>query len=183
MTLNVGQNSGSGRQNDDIEVEIRTAVELGLPASIAVLTDLVRIPSVSWDAFDPSHVAKSAEAVAELFRATELFERVSVTTATPEGGIAGQPAVLATRPAKNGRPTVLLYAHHDVQPPGDDADWESLPFEPTIRGDRLYGRGASDDKAGVVSHLAAVRALSSAIGDDDLDLGLVVFIEGEEEFG
>jgi len=90
--------------------------------------------------------------------------------------------VLATRAARNGRPTVLLYAHHDVQPPGNDDDWDSLPYEPTVRGDRLYGRGSADDKAGVVSHVAAIRALVETVGPD-FNLGLVVFIEGEEEFG
>jgi acetylornithine deacetylase/succinyl-diaminopimelate desuccinylase-like protein len=183
MTLNAGQNSGEKPSIEAIEAEVRATVELNLPTAIADLTDLVRIPSVSWDAFDRAHVAESAEAVATLFRGTGVFDSVSVATATPEGGSEGQPAVLATRAAKNGRPTVLLYAHHDVQPPGKDEDWASAPFEPTIRGDRLYGRGASDDKAGVVSHLAAVRALAAAIGPEALDLGLVVFIEGEEEFG
>src|SRR5690606_12548870 len=87
-----------------------------------------------------------------------------------------------TRRAKNGRPTVMLYAHHDVQPPGKDEDWDSQPFEPTVRGDRIYGRGAADDKAGVMAHIASLRALTEAIGDD-FDLGLALFIEGEEEFG
>ena len=166
----------------DRETAIAEAVRLALPASIADLTDLVRIPSVSWSAFDPAHVAASADAVAALFRATGVFDAVDILNSTTSTGENGQPAVLATRAAKNGRPTVLLYAHHDVQPPGQDADWQSPPFEPTIRGDRLYGRGAADDKAGVVSHLAAVRALHEVAGDD-FDLGLVVFIEGEEEFG
>jgi acetylornithine deacetylase/succinyl-diaminopimelate desuccinylase-like protein len=76
----------------------------------------------------------------------------------------------------------MLYAHHDVQPPGNDADWDSLPFEPTVRGDRLYGRGAADDKAGVITHVAAIRALIASLGPD-FDLGIVMFIEGEEEFG
>ena len=77
---------------------------------------------------------------------------------------------------------MLLYAHHDVQPPGDDEEWESAPFEPTVRGDRLYGRGAADDKAGVMAHVASIRALVEAYGTD-FDLGLAIFIEGEEEFG
>ncbi|WP_291050602.1 dipeptidase [Herbiconiux sp.] len=170
------------------ENALAEAVELALPASIADLTDLVRIPSVSWAAFDPAHVLQSAEAVAELFRGTGVFDEVQIKRASTgsasstEQGELGQPAVLARRAAKNGRPTVLLYAHHDVQPPGAEADWESPAFEPTVRGDRLYARGAADDKAGVISHLAAIRALQQIAGAD-FDLGIVAFIEGEEEFG
>ncbi|MBD8609049.1 dipeptidase [Frigoribacterium sp. CFBP 13729] len=163
--------------------ELAEAVQGGFPAAVADLGGLVRIPSVSWDAFDPAHVAASAEAVAELVRGTGLFETVQVSRA-PIGdtGALGQSAVLARRPARDGKPTVLLYAHHDVQPQGDDADWDSPPFEPTVKGDRLYGRGASDDKAGVMTHVAALRAVREVLGDD-LGVGVAVFIEGEEEFG
>lgn len=164
---------------------LRAAVEAGFPATVADLADLVRIPSVSWSAFDPEHVARSAEAVAGLVEGLGVFEVVDVRrarVASEEGAALGQPAVVARRAARNGRPTVLLYAHHDVQPPGHDADWDSPPFEPTLRGDRLYARGAADDKAGVMAHVAAIRALVEVVGDD-LDLGIALFIEGEEEFG
>lgn len=164
---------------------LRAAVEAGFPATVADLTRLVRIPSVSWSAFDPEHVARSAEAVAELVEGLGVFEVVDIRRArvgSDDGAALGQPAVVARRAARNGRPTVLLYAHHDVQPPGQDDDWESPPFEPTLRGDRLYARGAADDKAGVMAHVAAIRALVDVVGDD-LDLGIALFIEGEEEFG
>ncbi|GAA3744498.1 dipeptidase [Leifsonia bigeumensis] len=159
------------------------AVGAGLPSAIADLCDLVRIPSVSWAAFDPANVRRSAEAVVELVNDLGVFESVRISQAkigSTEN--FGQPAILATRAARNGRPTIVLYAHHDVQPPGKDEDWESPPFEPTVRGDRLYGRGAADDKAGVMAHIAAIRALVEAEGPD-FDLGLVLFFEGEEEFG
>ncbi|TIH34440.1 dipeptidase [Subtercola vilae] len=182
MTEQEGTSVQKHSLSSEREAGIRSSVAAGLPVAVADLSDLVRIPSVSWDGFDASAVAQSAEAVAALFEATGVFDAVSVKRANTETGEAGQPAVLATRTARNGKPTVLLYAHHDVQPPGNDADWNSPPFEPTVRGDRLYGRGAADDKAGVVSHVAAVRALAESYGDD-LELGLVVFIEGEEEFG
>jgi len=142
-----------------------------LPSVRADLEALVRIPSVSAL---PAHVAdvqRSAEATAALF-AAEGFE---VELLTVEGGA---PAVVARKPAPEGRPTVLLYAHHDVQPTGDPAGWSSPPFEPTERGERLFGRGAADDKAGIAAHLAAVRAHG-----DDLPVGVTVFVEGEEEIG
>ena len=153
------------------------------PSALADLGALVRIPSIAFPGFDPANVQRSAEAVAELVRGTGLFETVDIRRAAiPETAEAGQPAVLATRAARNGRPTILLYAHHDVQPVGDEALWESPPFEPTIRGGRLYGRGAADDKAGIMAHVAALRALTEAVGPD-FDLGVVLFFEGEEEAG
>jgi len=169
--------------NERILPALSDAVDAGLPTAIADLSRLVRIPSVAWEGFDFAHVDASAAAVKALFDDTGVFELVELRRAPQgDGGPLGQPAVLATRAARNGRPTVLLYAHHDVQPPGNDDDWDSLPYEPTVRGDRLYGRGSADDKAGVVSHVAAIRALVETVGPD-FNLGLVVFIEGEEEFG
>jgi acetylornithine deacetylase/succinyl-diaminopimelate desuccinylase-like protein len=161
---------------------LREAVQGGLPAAIADLGDLVRIPSVSWDGFDPAQVVASAAAAKALLEQLGVFDSVSIAAAAIDESRTGQPAVLATRAARNGRPTILLYAHHDVQPPGQDADWQSAPFEPTVRGDRLYGRGAADDKAGVMAHVAAIRAFVEVVGTD-FDLGLVAFFEGEEEFG
>ena len=153
-----------------------------MPVAISDLGHLVRIPSVSWDGFDPQHVVSSATAAKELLEALGVFDSVELSRAPIDAERTGQPAVLATRKAKNGKPTILLYAHHDVQPPGNSDDWQSDPFEPTVRGDRLYGRGAADDKAGVMAHVAAIRAFVDTVGTD-FDLGLVAFFEGEEEFG
>ena len=162
---------------------VRDAALAAVPAALADLGAVVRIPSIAFPGFDRAEVERSAAAVKELLDDLGIFESVAIRTAViPETGIEGMPAVIATRPARAGRPTILLYAHHDVQPVGDEALWESAPFEPTVRGGRLYGRGAADDKAGVMAHVGALRALVDALGTD-FDLGVNLFIEGEEEAG
>ncbi|MET0736052.1 MAG: dipeptidase [Microbacterium sp.] len=162
---------------------VRDAAAAGIPSALADLGTLVRIPSIAFPGFDPAEVRRSAEAVAALAEGLGIFETVEIRDAAIPGTTErGMPAVLATRAARNGRPTILLYAHHDVQPVGDETLWESPPFEPTVRGGRLYGRGAADDKAGVMAHIGALRALTEALGPD-FDLGVALFIEGEEEAG
>ncbi|WP_045279973.1 dipeptidase [Microbacterium oxydans] len=159
------------------------SVATGIPAALSDLGHLVRIPGMAWPAFDQTQLERSADAVAALAKDTGVFDEVQVLRAAiPGTDEYGQPAVLATRAARNGKPTILLYAHHDVQPPGDDALWETPPFEPTVRDGRLYGRGAADDKAGIMAHIASIRAVSEVLGDD-LELGIAMFIEGEEEYG
>ncbi len=167
----------------DLEAAVAAAVSSGIPSALADLGALVRIPGIAWPAFDQTQLERSAAAVAELAEGTGVFDSVRVLRAAiPGTDEQGQPAVLATRAARNGRPTILLYAHHDVQPPGADELWETPPFEPTVRDGRLYGRGAADDKAGIMAHIASIRAVADALGDD-LDLGIAMFIEGEEEYG
>ena len=154
-----------------------------MPQAVAELTGLVAIPSVSWPAFDPSQMWRSAEMISALASASGVFDEVAVYTAEiPGAGDRGQPAVLASRAPRLGQRRVLLYAHHDVQPAGDEALWATPPFEATERDGRLYGRGTGDDKAGVVAHLAALRAVHQVVGDD-LGFGVTLFVEGEEEYG
>lgn len=167
----------------DTPTPIEEAASGQITAAVADLGALVRIPGIAWPAFDQENLVRSAEAVAALAESTGVFDEVRVLRAAiPGTDEVGQPAVLATRAARGDAPTVLLYAHHDVQPPGDEALWESPPFEPTVRDGRLYGRGAADDKAGIMTHIAALRALHAVHGDD-LDLGVALFVEGEEEYG
>jgi acetylornithine deacetylase/succinyl-diaminopimelate desuccinylase-like protein len=158
------------------------AVKNLFPEALEILKDLVRIPGIAWEAFDASQLDKSAEAVKSLFEELGVFDKVEILRAGYGDSQLGAPAIVATRKAKNSRPTILLYAHHDVQPPGDDSLWESTPFEPEIRNGRMYGRGAADDKAGIIAHYASVKLLAEIAGSD-FDLGLAIFIEGEEEAG
>jgi acetylornithine deacetylase/succinyl-diaminopimelate desuccinylase-like protein len=153
-------------------IDIRSRVAEVLPGIRRDLEDLVRIESVSADPARAGEVQRSAEAVAELFRA-ENFDSVDIVSA--EGGA---PAVIAHKAGPAGAPTVLLYAHHDVQPENDHAEWDSPPFEPTERDGRLFARGAADDKAGIAAHLGALRVYG-----DDLPVSVTMFIEGEEEVG
>jgi acetylornithine deacetylase/succinyl-diaminopimelate desuccinylase-like protein len=141
-----------------------------MPALLDDLGDLVRIQSVSADPARLAEVEKSAVKTAELFRGA------GVETEIVRAYDGAPPAVVGERTGPAGAPVVLLYAHHDVQPENDPADWDSAPFEPVVRDGRLYGRGAADDKAGIAAHLGAIRALG-----DDLPVTVRIFIEGEEE--
>jgi cysteinylglycine-S-conjugate dipeptidase len=150
--------------------DLKTRVHDLVPGLIGDLEDLVRIQSVSADPARRAEVEQSARHTARLLAA----EGVAAEVVRAYDG--APPAVIGERTGPEGAPVVLLYAHHDVQPENDPADWDSPPFEPTRRGDRLYGRGAADDKAGIAVHVGALRALG-----DDLPVTVRFFIEGEEE--
>jgi len=154
---------------------LRAAVAEQLPQALADLAALVAIPGISADPSRSGDLSRSAEAVAELFGGLGVGH-VEVCSAA-----GGAPAVLARLPGPAGTRTVLLYAHHDVQPTGNRAAWTTDPFTATERDGRLYGRGTADDKAGIAVHLAALRALLAV--DGELPVGISVFIEGEEESG
>ena len=152
--------------------QLRDAVRREMPRARADLEDLVRVPTLSAD---PAHAADVAEAVQRAAALAGEAGAADVRTVQVDGG---QPALVATWPAPEGAKTVLLYAHLDVQPTGPAEQWTSPPFTPTERDGRLYGRGAADDKAGAVMHLAVLRAFGGAP-----PVGVVLFLEGEEEIG
>ena len=152
--------------------DLKAAVDDLLPSLRTDLEALVRIPSVSAPDFDAAEVRRSAEKTAEILRHAgyqdvRLLDHADAHPAV-FGEVAGPP----------GAPTVLLYAHHDVQPPGENDGWDTAPFEPVERDGRLFARGASDDKCGVVAHAATLQAFAGKP-----PVGLKVFIEGEEEIG
>jgi len=165
----------------------------------ALLQELVAIPTISSDPSRRPDITRSAERIA-----AELVSRNFAVTIAEDGGAL--PTVIATRgisqwiesarvssaagassaaeatTSGSGSahvPTVLLYSHHDVQPTGDPAAWSSDPFTPTRRGTVVFGRGAGDNTAGIVAHLAAI----DAIADMQDPPGIVVVVDGGEEIG
>jgi acetylornithine deacetylase/succinyl-diaminopimelate desuccinylase-like protein len=139
------------------------------------LEQLVRIPSISAPGHASEPLGTCADLVAELARKAGL-EHVELIDAS------GGPAyVYADWLHAAGRPTMLLYAHYDVQPPGRLEDWTVPPFEPQVRAGRLFGRGTADDKAGILVHLSAIEAWLR--GADELPINVRLLIEGEEENG
>jgi acetylornithine deacetylase/succinyl-diaminopimelate desuccinylase-like protein len=150
------------------------AVRQAMPAVRADLERLVRIPSIAFEGFPQQPVREAADATATILAAAGL------------GGVRlldvpdSPPAVYGELPGPPGAPTVLLYAHYDIQPAGPEDAWSSPPFEPTERGGRLYGRGAADDKSGIAMHSATLRALTAG---DAPAVAIKVVVEGEEETG
>lgn len=157
-------------------IDVAAAVTSRFPEHLTALESLVRIPSVSAAGHDPVHVRASAEATAQLLRDTGLNDVALLEIEGAHPYVTGQWA-----DAGPDAPTVLLYAHHDVQPVGTPQRWNSEPFVPTTRDGRMYGRGASDDKSGIIAHVAAIRAWLDARGS--IPVNVKVIIEGEEEIG
>ena len=142
-----------------------------MPDVLDRLDALVRIPSIAFPGFDAEPVHAMGRAVVELFEAAGAD---GVRLLDVPGGY---PCVYADLPGPEGAPTVLLYAHYDVQPAPASQGWSSEPFEPTRKDDgRIYGRGAADDKSGLVIHYGTLRLLGP-----DRPCRVKILIEGEEE--
>jgi acetylornithine deacetylase/succinyl-diaminopimelate desuccinylase-like protein len=154
--------------------DLRRRVGADMPRTIDELSRLVAIPSIGHPGYDPANVRASAELTRDLLVASGVHGARLIEL---DGG---HPAVFGHIPGPAGAPTLLLYAHHDVQPEGDPSAWTTPPFAPETRDGRLYGRGAADDKSGVAVHCAALRALGAADGAA-LPVTVKVLVEGEEE--
>ena len=138
---------------------------------IKLLSEMVEIKSISSDKNHRDDVDASAQFVQNLFSDLGLNTQVIKVA-------GGMPAVVAHTEIDPSKKTVLLYAHHDVQPVGDLELWNTEPFNPVVKEGRLYGRGSGDNKAGVVVHYNVVKKLL-----EDLPVNIRIFIEGEEEIG
>lgn len=156
---------------------VRTHIEQHRTAFLDDLAEWLRIPSVSAQPDHAADVRRSADWLAAKLKETG-FPTTEVWQ-TP-----GAPAVFAEWPADDPEaPTVLVYGHHDVQPAAREDGWDSDPFEPVVRENRLYARGAADDKGQVFFHTLGVRAHLAATGRATPAVNLKLLIEGEEESG
>lgn len=150
---------------------LRHRIAALMPQVTDDLAGLVRIESVNFPGYDPDPVIACAHACADLLR--DAGAQVELIPSS-----SGVPTVRAEVPGPPGAPVVLLYSHYDVQPGSDPSKWDSPAFEPTVVDGRMYGRGAADDKSGVVTHVACVRAF-----DGQPPVTLRILLEGEEEHG
>jgi acetylornithine deacetylase/succinyl-diaminopimelate desuccinylase-like protein len=155
-------------------VDLRTRIADLMPRARSELAELVALRSVA-DArqFPPEECRRTAQWVVDRFR------EQGFTDAHLEETADGSHAVVGSRPGSDpDAPTVLLYAHYDVQPPLGEDEWRTPPFELTEVDGRWYGRGTADCKGNIVMHLAALRALG-----DDIPVNLKLVVEGSEEQG
>jgi acetylornithine deacetylase/succinyl-diaminopimelate desuccinylase-like protein len=155
-------------------MDLRTRIAELMPQAREELAELVAIKSVADPRqFPPEECERAAQWV------LDRFAEVGFTDARLEETADGSNAVVGSRPcARADAPTVLLYAHYDVQPPLDDSAWATPPFELTEKDGRWYGRGTADCKGNILMHLLALRALG-----DDVPVNLKLVVEGSEEQG
>ncbi|KQU52187.1 beta-Ala-His dipeptidase [Rhodococcus sp. Leaf278] len=153
--------------------DVRSHIEAAMPRAKEELAELVRFTSVHDPRqFPVEECIGAARWVQQAFLDAGIPDVQSIET------VDGSLAVVGSRPAPAGAPTVLLYSHYDVQPPGDRNIWDSEPFELTERDGRWYGRGSADCKGNVIMHLLALRALGESLG-----VGVRIVCEGSEEMG
>ena len=154
--------------------DLRARVAVGMTQTIDELSRLVKIPSRGYHGYDPADVRACAQATRDILVGAGASDARLLELA------GGHPAVFGQVEGPAGAPTVLLYAHHDVQPEGPLEGWTTPPFAPTVRDGRLFGRGAADDKSGVAIHAAALRALGLHQGHAS-PVTVKILVEGEEE--
>jgi acetylornithine deacetylase/succinyl-diaminopimelate desuccinylase-like protein len=152
------------------------------------LATWVRIPAISSDPAHKADMVKNAEHLMKELRTlgadkVELWKTGLVPDPSAVSGVraTGHPAVFAEWLQAPGKPTLLVYGHHDVQPVDPLDEWVSPPFEPAVREGRMWGRGVVDDKGQVHIHVKAIEAFIKAAGKLPINLKLIV--EGEEEVG
>ncbi|MCX8672099.1 dipeptidase [Bifidobacterium sp. B4001] len=155
---------------------IRTRVQDDRSRIVDLLKGKIALASVSAKGITGDHMRRSADYVAGQLRQVGVDARV--VQATNPDGTPGAFEVIGSRQVDDKAPTVLLYAHHDVQPVPDSSQWSTDPFTGVEKEGRLYGRGSADDGGGIAIHSGALHAL-----DKDLRVNVKVFIEGEEEMG
>lgn len=162
---------GAGNADGRARPELEARVAALMPELEEELMRLAAIPSISAPGFPREPLQEAHDAVAAAFRGAGMrVETLSLPGAAP--------IVTGEIPAPEGAPTVLLYAHYDVQPPGDEAAWTTPPFEPKRLGGAIHARGAADDKANVIVHLGALRAYGGKP-----PVGIKLVVEGQEEVG
>ncbi|MGE5775954.1 MAG: M20/M25/M40 family metallo-hydrolase, partial [Chloroflexota bacterium] len=165
--------------------EVQKALDYAHQNREKFLNDLIealKIPSISTDPQFNPEVMRAAEWMANYLKqlGMENVEIMPTVKVMPKDREGGHPVVYADYIKKPGAPTVLIYGHYDVQPPDPEDLWESGPFEPQVRGDRLFGRGASDMKG---QALATFNAIESLMKTGGMPVNLKFLLEGEEEIG
>ena len=151
------------------------AVEEQLSRTKKELIQMVRIPSISFEGYDVKYLEEAARMTQHFLSEGTGLRKVKLLRMK-----GSPPYIYGETRIRSGLPTVLLYAHYDVQPTMGEHLWTGSPFVPEERKGRLYGRGVTDDKAGIMVHVASLRALQTT---GDLPVNIKVLIEGEEEVG